>query len=62
MSSLTGYLRELAERGIYDKADIVTHFVKWELEAKYMIMCHEKENYRNLLGEYEYVARARKTN
>jgi hypothetical protein len=42
MSSLAGYLRELAERGIYDKADIVNHFVKWELEVKYMIMCMKK--------------------
>jgi hypothetical protein len=56
MSSLAGYLRELAERGLYDKADIVNRFVKWEIEVKYMIMCHEKEDYRNLLGEYEYVA------
>ena len=56
MVSLAGYNREIAEQGIYDQTDIVEHFVKWHLEIKYMILCHEKEEYRKLLGEIEFIA------
>jgi len=44
MVSLAGYLRSIAEKGVYDKEDIVQKFVAWEIEVKYMVMCHQKEH------------------
>jgi hypothetical protein len=45
MSSLAGYLRQLAESGIFDKDDIISQYEKWVIEEKYMIMCHEREKW-----------------
>ena len=56
MSSLAGYLRKLAERGIYAKEDIVSAYVSWLLEVKYMILCHQREQWVSNAGDYEYVA------
>ena len=57
MSSLAGYLRQLAESGIFDKDDIISQYEKWVIEEKYMIMCHEREKWLENAGDYEYVAR-----
>ena len=56
MVSLAGYLRSIAEKGVYDKEDIVQKFVAWEIEDKYMVMCHQKEAWLKEAGEYEYYA------
>jgi len=49
-------LRSILEKGVYDIPDIVENFVKWIIEAKYMVMCHLRENWKTKGGEYEYVA------
>jgi hypothetical protein len=56
MSSLAGYLRKLAERGIYAKEDIVSKYEDWLLDDKYMVLCHEREDWVSDAGAYEYVA------
>jgi hypothetical protein len=56
MVSLAGYLRDILEKGVYDIQDIVENFVKWVIEAKYMVMCHLREEWKKSGGEYEYVA------
>ena len=56
MSSLAGYLRKLAERGIYSKEDIVSKYEAWLLDDKYMVLCHEREDWVSDAGMYEYVA------
>jgi hypothetical protein len=56
MSSLAGYLRQLAERGTYDFNDIVEKYEAWVLDHKYMVMAHEREAWLPDAGQYEYVA------
>jgi hypothetical protein len=56
MSSLAGYLRKLAEQGIYAKEEIVSAYEAWLLEDKYMVLCHEREDWVSNAGVYEYVA------
>ena len=56
MSSLAGYLRQLAESGIFDKDDIISQYEKWVIQEKYMIMCHEREEWLENAGDYEHVA------
>jgi hypothetical protein len=56
MASLAGYLRELAEKGIYDKDDIVDKYEAWVLENRYMILAHEREAWVSDAGEWEYIA------
>ena len=56
MSSLASYLRSLAERGIYNFADIIAKYEAWVLDHRYMIMTHMREAWKTDAGEYEYVA------
>jgi hypothetical protein len=56
MSSLAGYLRTLAERGIYDSEDIVCKYESWVLDDRYMVMAHEREKWKQDAGKFEYVA------
>jgi hypothetical protein len=56
MSSLAGYLCKLAELGIYSIEDIVSAYIAWLLEVKYMILCHEREQWVSNAGDFEYVA------
>jgi hypothetical protein len=56
MVSLAGYLRELAEKGIYDIQDVVRKYESWVLEVMYMIMAHEREAWLSDAGECEYIA------
>lgn len=56
MSSLAGYLRELANRGTYDFEDIVEKYESWVLDNRYMVMAHEREKWLSEPGEYEYIA------
>jgi len=56
MSSLAGYLRELAEKGIFDKDDIVDKYEFWVLDSRYMVLAHEREKWLSDDGVYEYVA------
>jgi hypothetical protein len=56
MSSLAGYLRKLAEHGIYAKEDIVSKYEAWLLDDRYMVLCHEREDWVSDAGVYEYVA------
>jgi hypothetical protein len=45
MSSLAGYLRKLAERGIYDFEDIIEKYEAWVLEHRYMVLAHQREDW-----------------
>jgi hypothetical protein len=56
MASLAGYLRELAEKGIFDIHDIVRKYESWVLEDKFMVMAHEREVWVSNAGETEYIA------
>jgi hypothetical protein len=56
MASLTGYLKELAERGIYNSSDIVRKYESWVSEDRFMVMAHEREAWVSEAGKYEYVA------
>jgi hypothetical protein len=56
MSSLAGYLRQLAESGTYDFDDIVKKYEAWVLDHKYMVMCHMRETWLSDEGQFEYVA------
>jgi len=56
MVSLAGYLRELAEKGIFDVGDIVRQYESWVLENRYMVMAHEREAWVSDAGEWEYIA------
>jgi hypothetical protein len=56
MVSLAGYLRELAEKGIFDIHDIVRKYESWVLEDRYMVMAHEREAWVSDAGEMEYIA------
>jgi hypothetical protein len=56
MSSLAGYLRQLAERGTYDFDDIVDKYERWVLDDRYMVMAHQREPWLTDGGELEYVA------
>ena len=38
MSSLADYLRNLAERGVYDFEDIIKKYEAWVLDHRYMVM------------------------
>jgi hypothetical protein len=56
MSSLAGYLRKLAEKGIYDFEDIIEKYVAWVLDHRYMVMAHLREAWKTEAGQYKYVA------
>jgi integrase len=56
MSSLAGYLRRLAESGVYDFEDIIEKYETWVLDHRYMVMAHLREDWLSDPGEYEYVA------
>jgi hypothetical protein len=56
MSSLAGYLRKLAERGVYDFEDIIEKYEGWVLDHRYMVMAHEREAWKEDAGQFEYVA------
>lgn len=56
MAYRTSYLRELAEKGIYDKDDIADKYEAWVLENRYMVMAHQIEAWLSDAGEYEYIA------
>jgi hypothetical protein len=56
MASLAGYLRELAEKGIFDIHDIVRKYESWVLEDRFMVMAHEREDWVSDAGEMEYIA------
>jgi hypothetical protein len=56
MTSLAGYLRELAHRGTYDFEDIVEKYESWVLDNRYMVMAHEREKWLSGAGEFEYIA------
>jgi hypothetical protein len=56
MSSLAGYLRKLAERGIYDFEDIIEKYEAWVLDHRYMVMAHEREVWKQDAGQFEYIA------
>jgi len=56
MSSLAGYLRKLAERGVFDFEDIIEKYEAWVLDHRYMVMVHEREKWLSDAGQYEYVA------
>jgi hypothetical protein len=56
MTSLSGYLRGLAEKGIYDKTDIENWYETWVLESRYMVMAHQREAWVSEAGEWEYIA------
>jgi hypothetical protein len=56
MASLAGYLRELAEKGIFDIHDIVRKYESWVLEDKFMVMAHEREAWVSNAGKMEYIA------
>jgi hypothetical protein len=43
MYSLTGYLRNLAERDVYDFEDIIEKYEAWVLDHRYMVMSHLRE-------------------
>ena len=54
MSSLAGYLRSLAERGIYDPQEIIEHYETWVFDDLYMVMTYLREAWKTDSGEYEY--------
>ena len=56
MVSLAGYLRELAQKGIFDIAAIVQKYEAWVLEDRYMVMAHEREAWVCNAGKLEYIA------
>ncbi len=56
MSSLAGYLRKLAERGVYDFKDVIEKYDAWVLDHRYMVMTHEREAWKEDAGKFEYVA------
>ena len=56
MYSLTGYLRNLAERDVYDFEDIIEKYEAWVLDHRYMVMSHLREAWKTDAGEYEYLA------
>jgi hypothetical protein len=56
MVSLAGYLREVAEKGIYDPQDIVRKYEAWVNEDRYMVMAHEREAWVSDPGEWEHIA------
>jgi hypothetical protein len=56
MSSLAGYLRDLAERRVYDQDNIVATFESWENDHRYMIMAHTREKWISEAGKVDYVA------
>ncbi len=56
MSSLAGYLRKLAEKGVYDFEDIIEKYEAWVLDHRYMVMAHEREAWKEDAGKFEYVA------
>jgi len=56
MSSLMGYLRGLAEKGIYDFYDIVATYEAWVLDPRYMVMAHQIEPWKEDAGKFEYIA------
>ena len=56
MSSLAGYLRKLAEKGVYDFEEIVKKYEAWVLDHRYMILAHLPEVWVSKSLEYEYVA------
>jgi len=56
MSSLAGYLRELAEKGIFDISDIIQQYESWVLEDRFMVLTHEREAWVSDAGEMEYIA------
>jgi len=56
MSSLSGYLRKLAERGIYDFEDIIEKYEAWVLDHRYMVLTHLREVWKTNAYEFDYVA------
>jgi hypothetical protein len=56
MSSLAGYLRELTEKRTYDLNDIVEKYEAWVRDHRYMVMAHEREDWKEDAGKFEYVA------
>jgi len=56
MSSLAGYLRKLAEIGVYDFEDIIEKYEAWVLDHRYMVMAHEREPWKEDSGKVEYIA------
>ena len=56
MSSLAGYLRELAEKKIFDFEKIIEKYEAWVLDHRYMVMAHLREAWIQDAGQYEYVA------
>ena len=56
MSSLAGYLRKLAEIGIYDFEDIIEKYETWVLDHRYMVLAHLREAWLKNWLEYDYVA------
>jgi len=56
MSSLAGYLKELAQREIYDPNDICSHYKLWVTEDRYMVLAHERESWLSSPQDFEYIA------
>jgi hypothetical protein len=56
MVSLAVYLRELAEKRIFDFDDIVRKYEGWVNEHRYMVMAHAREKWVSKAGEWEYIA------
>jgi hypothetical protein len=56
MSSLAGYLRELAQRGTFDFDDIVEKYESWVNDPRYMVLAHEGEAWLADGGAYDHVA------
>ena len=56
MSSLAGYLRTLAESGIYDFEDIVEKYEAWVRDHRYMVLVHLPEWWVTRSLDYVYVA------
>lgn len=56
MSSLAGYLRKSAERGVYDFEDIIEKYEAWVLDHRYLVMTHQREAWKKDAGQFEYVA------
>jgi hypothetical protein len=56
MSSLAGYLRDLAERSVYDQDNIVATFESWENDHRHMFMANEREKWVSDAGQVECLA------
>lgn len=56
MESLSGYLKELAQRGTYDPEDICSRYKRWVSQDRYMVMAHERESWLSDPEQFEYVA------